>query len=152
MINHIISECSKLAQEYKTRHDWVGKVIHWKISKKFKFDHRNKYYMHNQAYVHENETHKLLWDFDIQTDHLISAWRPELIKIHKKKKQENYHWGFSDFCLHRYIHNVSADMSPGLLQVFVWTRKFTQDSEPRRLVNPRESLLLIPWAIIRYKW
>ena len=26
---HIISECSKLAQrEYKTRHDWVGKVIH----------------------------------------------------------------------------------------------------------------------------
>ena len=28
-INHIISECSKLAQkEYKTRHDWVGKVFH----------------------------------------------------------------------------------------------------------------------------
>ena len=27
-INHIISECSKLAQkEYETRHDWVGKVI-----------------------------------------------------------------------------------------------------------------------------
>ena len=25
--NHIISECSKLAQkEYKTRHDWVGKL------------------------------------------------------------------------------------------------------------------------------
>ena len=29
-INHIISEYSKLAQkEYKARHDWVGKVIHW---------------------------------------------------------------------------------------------------------------------------
>ena len=28
-INHMISECSKSAQkEYKTRHDWVGKVIH----------------------------------------------------------------------------------------------------------------------------
>ena len=28
-INQIISECSKLAQKkYKTRHDWVGKVIH----------------------------------------------------------------------------------------------------------------------------
>ena len=28
-INHIISECSKLAQrEYKFRHDWVGNVIH----------------------------------------------------------------------------------------------------------------------------
>ena len=30
--NHIISECSKLTQkEYKTRHDWVGKVIHWEM-------------------------------------------------------------------------------------------------------------------------
>ena len=28
MINHIISECSKLSQkEYKARHDWVGMVI-----------------------------------------------------------------------------------------------------------------------------
>ena len=42
MINHIISECSKLAQEeYKTKHDWVGKVIHSEICKKFKFDHMN---------------------------------------------------------------------------------------------------------------
>ena len=29
-INHIISECSKLTpKEYKTRHNWVGEVIHW---------------------------------------------------------------------------------------------------------------------------
>ena len=29
-INHIISECNKLAQKkYKTRHDWMGKVFHW---------------------------------------------------------------------------------------------------------------------------
>ena len=40
--NHIISECSKLVQkEYKARHDWVGKVIHWEMCKKFKFDHTN---------------------------------------------------------------------------------------------------------------
>ena len=40
---HIISECSKLAQKsYKTRHDWVGNVIHWKLCKKLKFDHTNK--------------------------------------------------------------------------------------------------------------
>ena len=43
MINCIISECSKLAQkEFKTKHDWVDKVIHWKLCKKFKFDHMNK--------------------------------------------------------------------------------------------------------------
>ena len=79
-INHIISGCCKLAQkEYKARHDWVGKVIHLEMCKKFKFDHANKWYMHNPAPVLENDTHKLLWDFDIQTDHLILAKRPDLI-------------------------------------------------------------------------
>ena len=43
MINRIISECNKLAKkEYKARHDWVGKVIHWELCKKFKLDHTNK--------------------------------------------------------------------------------------------------------------
>ena len=87
-INHI-SECSKLAQnEYKTRHDWVGKVIHWEMYKKFKFHHTNKWYMHNPAPVLENNTHKLLWDFDIQTDHRISVRRADIIIINKKKKKK----------------------------------------------------------------
>ncbi len=44
--------------------------------------------MHNPAPVLENETHKLLQDFDIHTDHLISARRPDLIIINKKKKKK----------------------------------------------------------------
>ena len=37
-INHIISEPNKLVQkEYQTRHNWVGKVIHWELCKKFRF-------------------------------------------------------------------------------------------------------------------
>ena len=87
-INHIISECSKLAQkENKARHDWVGKAIHWEMCKKFKFDDANKWYMLNPEPVLENDTDKLLWDFDIQMDHLISAQRPDLIIINKKRKK-----------------------------------------------------------------
>ena len=86
MVNHIISKCNKLAlKEYKTRHDWVVKVIHWDMCKKLKFDHINKWCMQNPAPVLENNMHKLLWDFDIQTDHQISARRPDLIIINKKK-------------------------------------------------------------------
>ena len=86
-ITHIISECSKLAQkEHKTRHDWVGKVIHWEMCKKFKFDHTNKWHMHNPAPVLENDTHKLQWDFDIHTDHRILTRRPDLIIINKKRE------------------------------------------------------------------
>ena len=42
--------------------------------------------MHNLAPVLEKNTHKLLWDFDIHTNHLISARRPHL-KIFNKKKR-----------------------------------------------------------------
>ena len=46
-------------------------VIHWEMCKKFKFDHTNKWYMHNPAPVLVNDTYKLRWDFDIHIDHLI---------------------------------------------------------------------------------
>ena len=44
--------------------------------------------MHNPAPVLENNSHKLLWDFDIDTDHLISARRPDLVILEKKKKRK----------------------------------------------------------------
>ena len=86
-INHIICECSKLAQEYEAKHDWVGMVIHSEMCKKFKFDHTNKWFMHNPAPVLVNYSQKLLWDFNIQTDQLISARRPDLIVINNKKRE-----------------------------------------------------------------
>ena len=70
----------------KTRHDRVGKVIHWEMCKKMKFDHTNKWYVHNTISVLKNDTHILLWDFHIQTDHLISARRPDLIIINENKR------------------------------------------------------------------
>ena len=48
----------------------------------------NKWHMHNPAPILENDTHKLLWDFDVQTDLLISARRPDIIIINKKKKRK----------------------------------------------------------------
>ena len=87
-INHIISEYSKLTlKEYKTRHDWVDTVILWEICKKFKFDHTDEWYMHNPVAVLENDTHKLQWDLDLHTDHLISATRPDLKIINNKKRE-----------------------------------------------------------------
>ena len=61
----------------------MQEILPWEMCKKFKFDHTNKWYMHNPAVVLQNDTHKLLWDFDIQTDHLILARIPDLIIINK---------------------------------------------------------------------
>ena len=95
-INYIIGECSKLAlKEYKTRHDWVGKVIHAEMCKKFKFDHTKKWYMHNPGPVLENNTRKLLCEFDIPTDHLVSIRRTDLIIINKKREK----WQNCDFAV-----------------------------------------------------
>ena len=61
-IDHI-SECSELTpREYKTRYNWVAKVIHWELCKKFKS-------------VLEKETHKILWNTEIQREHLMSTRR-----------------------------------------------------------------------------
>ena len=56
------------------------------MCKEYKFDHANKWYIHNPAPVLENYTQKLLWDFDIQTHDLISARRLDHIIINKKKE------------------------------------------------------------------
>ena len=52
--------------------------------------------MLNPAPVLENDTHKLQWDFNIQTDHLIPARKPNLIIINNKKKKKRI-WNIVDF-------------------------------------------------------
>ena len=44
--------------------------------------------MHNPESVLENEMHNLLWDFEIQTDHLISTRRPDQVIVNKKKQKK----------------------------------------------------------------
>ena len=56
------------------------------MGEKGDFDQTKKWYMQSLAAVLENDTHKLLWDFDIQMDYLISVKRPDLIIINKQKK------------------------------------------------------------------
>ena len=42
--------------------------------------------MHNPESIQENETHKVLWDFEIQKDHQISARQPDLDIVNKKQR------------------------------------------------------------------
>ena len=41
--------------------------------------------MHNPESIPEYETHKLLLDFEIRTDHCISARRPDLVIVNRKR-------------------------------------------------------------------
>ena len=86
-IDHIASSCSKLAQkEYKRRHDNLEKIVHWKLAKKCNFEARDKWYEHKPESVLENEDYKISWVFSIQTDHVIEAWRPDLVLVDEKDR------------------------------------------------------------------
>ena len=75
----LISKCSKIARkEYKTRYDWMGKGIYWELCQRLKFDHTNK-----PESDLKNEIHKILRDFETQTDHLILTRR---LGLNKKKE------------------------------------------------------------------
>ena len=63
----------------------MGKMIHWERCKKFKFDPTNEWYTHNPEPVLENDTHKLLRDFDISTDHISPKTRSYNNQEKKKK-------------------------------------------------------------------
>ena len=58
--------------------------------------------------------------------------------------------GFSDYCLHLYcyFHNVSADMSTGLLQIFVELGNLDETSN---YVHIETTGVLVPLAITGYK-
>ena len=45
MVYHMINKCSKPApKKYKSRHNLVGKVIHWELCKKLKIGYITKWY------------------------------------------------------------------------------------------------------------
>ena len=86
-IDHIVSGCSKLAQkEYKRRHDNLGKIVHWELARKCNFEAGDKCYEREAESVLENEDYKILWDFSIQTDHVIEARRPDLVVVDKMER------------------------------------------------------------------
>ena len=49
-----------------------------------KFDHTARWYMHKTESIQENEMHKILWDFEIKTDHLILAKKADQVIVNKK--------------------------------------------------------------------
>ena len=97
-INRIISECSKLAQkEYKTWHDWVGKVIHKEMCKKLKFDQTNKCTTQHLSWRLTRINSLGLWHTNVSPN-LGQKTRPYNNQQKKKKRT----WKIGDFA-------VSAD-------------------------------------------
>ena len=84
---HIVSECRVHAQtEYKGRDDKLAKVINWDLCKKYGVKVQSKWYDHVPEKVEETDHVKILWDFNIQTDHVIEHRRPDVVVLDKHEK------------------------------------------------------------------
>ena len=64
----------------------MGKAIHWDLCRKKGFTSTDKWYEHEPQPVTESEKFKILWDFTVQTDHIVEARRPDMMIIDKDNK------------------------------------------------------------------
>ena len=77
MIDYIVRKCSKFAQiKHKNRRNWVGRVTYWELWKTHNFDQTTERYMHKPESLLENETQKVLWDFEKGMDKPTPTRRP----------------------------------------------------------------------------
>ena len=84
----IMREFSKLAHNvHMTRHEWAGKVIHWELRRKLKFDHTTEWHLHKPVSVLENETFKNL--HDLRCKPITWLWPEPYHEIINKKKKRN---------------------------------------------------------------
>ena len=51
-----------------------------------KYEAGDKWYEREPESLLENEDYKILWNFSIQTDHVIEARRPDLVVVDKKER------------------------------------------------------------------
>ena len=87
-ITHLIAECKKLAQkEYKQRHDNIARIVHLELCQNFGLVDNVKCYKHKPASVIDNDKVKILWDFNIQTDHVIQHRRPNIVVLYKTERK-----------------------------------------------------------------
>ena len=69
--------------DYLNRHNRIASQIHWALCGKYGFDRSEQWWQHKVETDLENETSKILWDFNIYTDRAIHHRRPDIVLIDK---------------------------------------------------------------------
>ena len=85
-MTHLIAGSKKLAQK-EYRHDNIARIVHLELCQKFGLIGEVKWYNHKHASVAENDRVKILWDFKIQTDHVIQHRNPDIVVLYKNERK-----------------------------------------------------------------
>ena len=60
--------------------------MHWKISKEFGIEVKERWYEHEPKTVNENDSVAIVWDMPILIDRTIAANRPDIVLKNKENK------------------------------------------------------------------
>ena len=86
-VDRLLSGCTLLAATlYKQRHNRLANIVHWSILKCFNQPVSHNYWDHAPSAVVESPKVKVLWDFNIYTDHVLAAQCPDIVVIDKHQK------------------------------------------------------------------
>ena len=73
-VEHLLSGCTPLtATMYKQRHDRIARIVHWNLLKHFNKHVSCEYWKYVPSAVVDSSEVKVLWNFNIYTDHVLSA-------------------------------------------------------------------------------
>ena len=85
--DHLLSGCTPLAATmYRQIHDSIANTVHWSLLKRFNQPVLDNYWDHTPSAVVESRKVKVMWDFNIYTDHVLAARHPDIVVIDKHQK------------------------------------------------------------------
>ena len=61
--------------------------MHWQLCGKAELERAEKWYKHTPERVVENEGLEVLWDFNVQSDRIVEARRPDIIFVDKRANE-----------------------------------------------------------------
>ena len=111
----------------------MGKVSYWELCKRLNFDHATKWYMYKLGSILDNETHQILREYGIQLDYLITARKPDLEVIYKKKKRKKKRGLARGFCysIRPQNKNKSKQKDRQILEPYQGTKKPAEQESER---------------------
>ena len=71
----------------KKRRDNIARLLDWTVCCKYDLSRSEKWYDHQPDGLVENERCKILWDMNIQCDHVIEARRPDIVVVDRESNK-----------------------------------------------------------------
>ena len=86
-VNHLASGCGELAKkQYVTRHDRMGRRVHWELCRKYGIECAGRWYEHvpNSVTTDKDDQVVIYWNRTVETARALPHNRPYVVVVDKR--------------------------------------------------------------------